>query len=186
MLPHPQPLPVRYLGVDVSTLLIERLQRDAGDARGGGEGVREFIALDATLDAIPAGFDLVIVRDVLGHLPPADALALLRNIEVTARPRLLLAKTFIEHTIDGATATGAQTSFGLAHGQRVNIFAPPLCARDALRLYADDLDGGYMGLWRIEPDSNTPADDGSPYSMSGPVVQPHLAEQHPGSIVCRR
>lgn len=76
----------RYLGIDVSREAIRRAQRN----RPG----RRFRIHDATR-GLPRGiWDLVIVRDVLQHLPLRDGMDLLGHVMKRRRTRFLLASTY--------------------------------------------------------------------------------------------
>ena len=74
-----------YVGVDVSPYAI-----GAAESRHPG---RDYRVLDAVREELPRGFDLVIVRDVIQHLPLADGKALVENARASGR--LLLCSTYI-------------------------------------------------------------------------------------------
>ena len=151
-----------YRGVDVSAVaLARRRPRSVGIDSSSAVDV-ELVALDAVsapLDgaalrsdrvARDGGWDLVIIRDVHGHLRPSEILELYRNIAVTAKPRFVLAKTF-------ARRAGAfEPLVHLANGRRVNLLLAPYCFGDPERLEREEEHGAFMGLW-----------NGTPASLSG-------------------
>lgn len=69
------PLVDRYVGADISAVIVERNRSEYGDR----ENV-EFVHLDACVEELPAA-DLVLVRQVLQHLNNDEVDAVLRNID---------------------------------------------------------------------------------------------------------
>lgn len=76
---------VRYIGADIVDDIIANNQRFA-------QSNLSFQLLDVTKDTLPQ-VDLIMVRDLLGHLPYEDIFATLANIE-RAKPQHLLVTTF--------------------------------------------------------------------------------------------
>ena len=131
------PLDLRYVGVDISSVLIERLR-----AKPSRRNNTEYFQMDAVEQVIESpAFDLILVRDVIGHLPLHNSVQLLRNVQ-SMRPKFLLAKTFLRTDAN-------QRSYRLAHGELVNLFKPPFCLSDPLRLFHDDFFDAYLGLWKV-------------------------------------
>ena len=148
-----------YIGVDISPIIVEHndLARTADRLQGRGVSSVRFAALDAVTDELPLGPDLVIVRDVMGHMGPADNLAFLQKL-ARAEPKLVLMKTYLrtENAYDG--------DFPLAFGHLLNLFLPPYCAPDPIELHRDDSFDAFVGLWRVakgEPFATTIDDEGA-------------------------
>ena len=96
--------------------------------------------------------DLVFCRHLFWHLPPNDNLRVLRNIEGMYKKRTGLVMLSTRLRADQNLA-----SFVLAIGHPVNLFRPPYCVRDPLRLFRDSrgqhgFSDYFMGLWRVGPD----------------------------------
>ena len=107
---------VEYRGFDISRVVVrhnnERFQADARFAN-------RFAVLDLR-SQIPPRADMVIARDVLFHLPPAVALAALRNINaargIWLRPRIFTPRRWGSHRPQRRRATrtcGAQPQSGV-------------------------------------------------------------------------
>lgn len=77
-----------YTGMDVVPALIEHLQSTYGTE----DGSRSFVLGDMTTATLPAS-DLIIARDVLGHLSAAHGLQALRNFKASGA-RWLLTTSF--------------------------------------------------------------------------------------------
>ena len=152
-----------YRGVDVSAVALARRSphsnNSSSSSYGDGDVDIELIARDAVsgpLDGIAlrsprvtvdGGWDLVVIRDVHGHLLPSEILALYRNIAATAKPRLVLAKTHTRRAApDGSGVSGA-----LANGRRVNLLRKPYCFEDPERLDRESERGAFMALWNVPP-----------------------------------
>ena len=74
---------VHYRGADISPYLIGILSepvRSQSFAASTGASVVEYMVLDAVKGPVPSGFDLVLVRDVMGHLNIKDNTHLLVNV----------------------------------------------------------------------------------------------------------
>ena len=67
-----------YIGCDVSGFIIEKVQKRFSSPH------VQFLQLDAVRDGLPIG-DLVIVKDVLQHLPNQDVFRLLQKLDVYPR-----------------------------------------------------------------------------------------------------
>ena len=146
----------RYVGADVSKVVIERNIADhlkSGSASGDAFAQRpwrfeiadavsgpEFPRLAAELLAAP-GPMLVLCRHMMLHLPPADNLAALQRLEGSGAHFLLLT-TFLR-------SNSNNESFVLAGGHPVNLFRRPYCLRDPLRLYPDNGRDVFLGLWAL-------------------------------------
>jgi hypothetical protein len=152
-----------YRGVDVSAVALARRSphRNSSSSSSDGDGGVDIeliardavsgplngIALRSTRVAVDGGWDLVVIRDVHGHLLPSEILALYRNIAATAKPRLVLAKT---HTRRAATDESG-VSGALANGRRVNLLRKPYCFEDPERLDRESERGAFMALWNAPP-----------------------------------
>ena len=61
-------------------------------------------------------------------------------VPMIAQPKFLLMKTFLR-------ADDNNREFALAQGNLVNLFRPPYCASDPVRLWRDDIFDSFVGLW---------------------------------------
>ena len=165
-----------YLGVDISAPILERNTAPGGVGarlRGRVPSVR-FAVLDAVSEELPEGADLVIVRDMMGHLGPRDNAQFLANL-ARAAPKYLLMKTYLRGANPYDEDDGAD--FPLAFGHCANLFAEPYCAADPLELYRDDGFDAFMGLWKVAPDgppgvlATTVDDDASVATLGDPAAR---------------
>lgn len=99
------PATAKYIGVDV---VPEVIQENRLDAR---LSAFEFVVGDVRDMVIPKG-DVVVVRDVLGHLSPGDVRLTLSNA-ISSGPDLLLATTFRGSTAGQAWRTANHCSYDL-------------------------------------------------------------------------
>lgn len=130
----------RYTGIDVVRELIEENQRlHAGPAR-------RFAVLDLIRDPLPSA-DLLLCRDCFVHLPNADVLSALRNIQRSG-------STYLATT----TFTGERGNedIELGHWRPLNLERPPFSLPPPFRLVderCDQEDGAFrdkaIGFWRL-------------------------------------
>lgn len=85
-------LNVSYLGVDVATGLSDEMK-----AKHGRENIN-FMHVDAVTD-LPKGFDLVMCKDVVQHLPASDCITMLR--ELAATPLILICSDIRNQSLVG-------------------------------------------------------------------------------------
>jgi hypothetical protein len=130
-----------YTGYDISGLIIEENRRRFA-ARPG----FSFDTFDVVeQDIAPRGrFDVIFCRHLMFHLTPAHNMRLLRRFERSGA-KYLMATTYLR-------ANENDKDFVLAFGHKVNLFRPPYCMRDPLRMYVDGEADMMLGLWQIADD----------------------------------
>jgi len=143
---------VRYVGADISTRVIEQNRHRLATVQGEGSAAlslqmsaasAQFMVLDLVEDTIPAT-DLLFCRHLMFHLTPAHNMRLLRRFERSGA-KYLMATTYLR-------ANENDKDFVLAFGHKVNLFRPPYCMRDPLRMYVDGEADMMLGLWQIADD----------------------------------
>ena len=145
---HKLPRSLSFHAVDAVDGLAGAVMRGPSDGGGGGAG-RAGGMLGASVASGVESVDLIFMRDLMIHLAPEDNLKLLRQVDALARAgkaRYLMATTYLraDHNNDDFLAAAAH---------HPNLFRPPYCLRDALRLYHDGGQDNYMGLWELSPDT---------------------------------
>ena len=133
-------LGVAYTGSDISTVVVasNRLRFPH----------RRFEVADGVTSPPPVG-ELVVFRQVLMHLSEADNVAVLRQVEASARhrgaPRYLLASIHLNGALDA--------SHLLLVGGTKRYLEPPYCLQAPLRMYRDDFvldsEGGATASARV-------------------------------------
>ncbi len=127
-----------YTGADIVTALAEANQRRYGQPG------RCFVAMDL-VRAAPGRFDLILCRDLMGHLPDRDVARCLRNLRRSGST-WLLATTF----------SGRRRNEDLEgrDWRPVNLQLPPFALPPPAALISEDCpEPGYedksLGLWRL-------------------------------------
>jgi hypothetical protein len=124
----------RYIGGDIVKPLVARLQTEHGDDR------RRFLVIDIVNGELPAA-DLWLCRDVLFHLPTADALSALRNFARSKIPFILTTTyDFVKQNLDVNPG-------GFRY---LNLAAPPfMLPRPELRIsdFVAPSPPRYLALW---------------------------------------
>lgn len=129
---------VSYTGADIVTALAEANQRRYGRAD------RTFIAMDV-VRTVPRRFDLILCRDLLGHLPDRDVARALRNLRRSGAT-WLLTTTFSE--------TRRNEGLRGRDWRPVNLVLPPFALPQPAALISEHCpEPGYedksLGLWRL-------------------------------------
>ena len=149
---------VEYRGFDISRVVVrhnnERFQADARFAN-------RFAVLDLR-SQIPPRADMVIARDVLFHLPPAVALAALRNINASGA-RYLVTTTYLHPEAVGQPPTaaaasnpnvwGATPEWGEGAGFfHIDLSLFPFELQPPLAAFVEGIDAGrqrMVGVWAL-------------------------------------
>lgn len=133
-----------YIGVDIVEPMIELLQRTYQTE----DGMRSFLAADAVTDPLPKA-DLVIARDVLGHLTYEHGQALIDNVRASGAT-YFLSTYFTGNRVNSQIVDGEWRPLDLSKAP-YNLGAPiAVIHEDCLEAngaYADK----ELGLWRIAP-----------------------------------
>ncbi len=106
-----------YLGMDVVPELIENLEKEYATQ----DGSRSFVYGDMTQDTLPK-VDLIIARDVLGHLSEENVMKALKNFRDSGA-RWLLTTTFGDHRPNFDIANGSWRPINLV-GAPYNLGQP--------------------------------------------------------------
>ena len=147
---------VAYVGADISARVVQQNQQRFASAAGGESAVSrlrmsaastQFIVLDVVEDVIPPT-DLLFCRHLMFHLTPEHNLRVLRAMERSGA-RYLLASTYLRTKVN-------TKPYVLIQGHHINLLEPPYCLRDPIRIYGEDHDDMYMGLWELNPLNNRP------------------------------
>jgi len=147
---------VRYVGADISTRVIEQNRHRLATVQGEGSAApslqmsaasTQFMVLDLVEDTIPAT-DLLFCRHLMFHLTPEHNLRVLRAMEHSGA-RYLLASTYLRTKVN-------TKPYVLVQGHHINLLEPPYCLRDPIRIYGEDHDDMYMGLWELGPLDDRP------------------------------
>ena len=133
---------LEYTGYDISGLIVRENQRRFA----GLSPSFNFAQFDVVeQDIVPAGrFDVIFCRHLMFHLTPEHNLRLLKRFERSGA-KYLMATTYLR-------ADENDKDFVLAFGHKVNLFRPPYCMRDPLRIYADGEADMMLALWQIADD----------------------------------
>lgn len=125
-----------YIGADIVPALIDRLNDEYGDE------LHRFVAMDLAERRTPT-VDMIICREVLFHLPNADAAAALRNFQASGS-RWLLVTTDTEVRRNWDIEAGGQ--------RRLNLERPPFSLPRPERYLIDAAvsDGRRMSLYRLD------------------------------------
>ncbi|KAI9033484.1 hypothetical protein DFJ74DRAFT_193690 [Hyaloraphidium curvatum] len=117
----------RYVGVDVVASVVAN-----SSARHAGDPLTTFRTADVAADPLPRGFDAILSRDALQHLPIATAISALENY-ARADPRYLLVGSYApgEYTANWAVQIGGFF--------RIDLLAPPFSLPEPLEV----LEEGY-------------------------------------------
>jgi SAM-dependent methyltransferase len=135
----------RYIGVDIVPDLVEQHQR--------AHPQHEFIAADLVVDAVPR-CDLIVCRDVVQHLPIADARRVLANFSRSGA-RYLLTTT---HLRSYGWRNGRDRRVGRCQDR--NLLLKPFSLADPLAIYSErDPGHKFLGLWELPLRTA----EGSPY-----------------------
>lgn len=131
---------IEYTGVDVVAELIEDNRRRYGGPR------RQFLPLEIAAE-VPPRADLAFCRDCWVHLPNAQILAAIRNLQASGA-RYLLATTFSDRT--------ENPDIPLGDWRPIHLALPPFSLGAPLRLLSEGRsveDDAYadkaMGLWKL-------------------------------------
>ena len=133
-----------YTGVDIVAPMVESLQREFQTP----DGKRTFLCGDATKDPIPKA-DLVIARDVVGHLSFENGQALIDNVRASGASYFL--STYF---------TGGRTNCQIEDGswRPVDLSQAPYNLGPPLAVIHENCpegNGEYadkeLGLWRLSP-----------------------------------
>ena len=129
---------LEYTGFDISSLVVRENQR-----RFAAQPAFAFATFDVVeQDILPRGrFDLIFCRHLMFHLTPEHNLRLLRRFEQSGA-KFLMATTYLR-------ADENDRDFVLAFGHKINLFRPPYCMRDPIRMYVDGEADMMLGLWEI-------------------------------------
>lgn len=128
---------VKRLGVDVSSRAVadypyDALLLDLVDPRSMPEIRDKLDDPDRTL---------ILCRHLLFHLPHEDGRAVLENL-VQLGARWLLTSTYLR-------ADDNRRHFVFADGHKINLFRPPFCAVDPIRLYRDAHPDQFLALFDL-------------------------------------
>jgi hypothetical protein len=131
-------LPVdRYIGADIDATLVAQHQPDPR---------HEFRRLDITRDALPT-VDLILCRDLLGHLSFPDVTRALERVKGSGST-YLLTTTFAHDRVNLAIRSGDWRPINLC-GPPFNLSPPMLVINEQCTerngIYADKA----LGLWKI-------------------------------------
>jgi len=111
-----------------------------------GQPVLQFLHGDLASEAFQltlSPHDLLLCRHLMFHLPARDNMHILNKISQSGASWTLLT-TYLR-----ADDNNREFVFGLGH--LVNLFRPPYCVRDPVRLYLDGLHGDmFLGLWDLQ------------------------------------
>ncbi len=128
----------RYVGGEIVQALVDRLNREHGDAR------RSFIYLDIAKDALPAA-DALLCRDCLLHLSNDEVCQVLGNFRRSSCT-YLLTSTYPDCTFNATIRTGMS--------RPVNLCLPPFGLPEPLNLIADsagEVEDKFLGVWDLRP-----------------------------------
>ncbi len=126
-----------YIGGDIVSALVERLQREHGDEK------RSFVKLDIIEGPLPEA-DVFFCRDCFIHLTNEQVLGALRNA-ARSSCRYLMTNTFPSIETNRDSTTGAV--------RRLNLQRAPFDLPEPLHLIEDRLhepNVKYMGVWSRE------------------------------------
>lgn len=129
---------VSYTGADIVTALVEANHRCYGQPG------RAFVAMDIVRN-VPGRFDLILCRDLMGHLPDRDIARALRTLRRSGST-WLLATTFPE--------TRQNEDLRDRDWRPVNLQLPPFALPPPAALIGENCpEPGYedksLGLWRL-------------------------------------
>ena|SRR6185369_1652306 len=99
--------PIMYLGADIVPELVERNKQYSTP-----DHTVQFLVMDITRDKLPPA-DVILCRDLLGHLSNGDVRKALTNIK-SSNAKYLLATTFPTHETSGDIETGQWRPINLA------------------------------------------------------------------------
>ena len=138
------PLSVDYIGADVVEEIVQRNTATYGSEK------RRFIRLDITASSLPR-VDLVLCRDLLGHLSHSHAAQSLLNIAASGST-FLLATTFPERVANDDIRTG--------DWRPLNLCAMPFSLPPPVEVISEELPDPLfadksLGLWHV---SDVPVD----------------------------
>ena len=141
---------VVYTGMDIAASLIARNRENFPNY--------SFALHDVVQHKLPKKVDLVLNRDMLFHVPPAQGLQALRNIAASGS-KYLLSTTFPK---------GSNEDIVLKHPDgggiwyRINLIEPPFLLPPALSMHVEsEGQGKFLGLWDLH-DANLRAALGLP------------------------
>jgi hypothetical protein len=127
---------VTYVGCDIVSQLVVKLQRDYADSS------RRFVVADITREALPTGCDIMICRDCLPHLSFEDIYLVLKNF-VESGATYLLTTTFKN--------TGRNYNIDTGHFRPLDLTSEPFSLpKNVLYEFEDFADPHpphYMALW---------------------------------------
>lgn len=129
-----------YIGADIVPELVYQNQRDYPGT--------EFRVLDITRDPLPK-VDLILCRDLLGHLSNNDVKNAIRNIW-KSKSKYLLATTFPGHEYSGNIRTGEWRPINLA--QFYGLPDPVLLINEQCTAGGGAFADKSLGLWTIGED----------------------------------
>ena len=105
--------------------------------------------LTTILQKADASTTLILCRHLLFHLPPDDGRTVLSHL-IHSGARWLLTSTYLRaDDLAPSDDDDDSTSFVLANGFHVNLFRPPFCAPDPLRLYRDASYDQFLALFDL-------------------------------------
>lgn len=154
---------VQRLGVDVSKRAVadypyEALLLDLVDPRSVTEIRDKIQNPDRTL---------VLCRHLLFHLPHEDGRAVLENL-VQLGARWLLTSTYLR-------AEDNRRHFVFADGHKINLFRPPFCAVDPIRLYRDAHPDQFLALFDLDAARPLLLGPAPPHSLDSSTTCPFAA-----------
>lgn len=126
-----------YIGADIVRELVYQNERQYPGT--------DFRVLDVTKDKLPQ-VDLILCRDLLGHLSNVDVKRALRNIR-RSNTKYLLATTFPDHENSGDIRTGDWRAINLA--QYFGLPDPLLLINEGCTAGSGAFADKSLGLWRI-------------------------------------
>ena len=147
---------VQYVGADISARIVRQNQRRLASVASDGSAAphlrmsaasTQFVVLDLVEDKIPPT-DLLFCRHLMFHLTPEHNLRVLRAMERSGA-RYLLASTYLRTKVNAKP-------YVLIQGHHINLLEPPYCLRDPIRIYGENHDDMYMGLWELSPLDDRP------------------------------